>query len=236
MPQLSSWHVLPHGPIEKLAPNLWRVEGTLKGMPLKRVMTIAKRTDGSLVVHNAVAMREEQMRELEAFGEVRHVIVPSGYHRLDAAAFQARYPNAKFYAPPGALKRVQQRVPGAQAYAAYPSDEATSLEVLAGLAETEGALFVRSSDGVTLVLNDAMFNMPHLHGLQGLILKYLTQSSGGPRVSRIARLALIKDKAAFRAELLRLSALPGLVRIIVAHHETVDRDAPRVLREVAATV
>ena len=30
----STWNVLPHGPIQRLAENLWRVEGTLADMDL----------------------------------------------------------------------------------------------------------------------------------------------------------------------------------------------------------
>ena len=37
-----TWKVLPHHPIEKLEPNLWRVEGTVPKMPLRRVMTLVE--------------------------------------------------------------------------------------------------------------------------------------------------------------------------------------------------
>src|SRR5687767_5016314 len=37
-----SWTVLPHGPLEKLSENLWRVEGTMPDGTTKRVMTIAR--------------------------------------------------------------------------------------------------------------------------------------------------------------------------------------------------
>ena len=37
----ATWKVLPHGPIEKLSPTLWRVQGELS--PVNRVMAIGKR-------------------------------------------------------------------------------------------------------------------------------------------------------------------------------------------------
>ncbi len=52
----------------------------------------------------------------------------------------------------------------------------------------------------------------------------------------IARLLVISDRAAFRAHLERLAALPGLRRIVVAHHLTIDRDPAATLRAVAATL
>src|SRR5690349_10281003 len=102
----TAWKVLPHGPIEKLTENLWRVEGTLEGMPLGRVMTVVQRSDGSLIVHNAVALGEEEMRAIDEWGPVHVILVPNGYHRLDARAYKDRYPEALIVCPAGARERV----------------------------------------------------------------------------------------------------------------------------------
>ena len=64
----------------------------------------------------------------------------------------------------------------------------------------------------------------------------VTASSGGPKVSRLTRMMMLKDKAAFRAHLERLAELPDLRRMLVAHHETVEGDVAGVLREIAATL
>ena len=88
----------------------------------------------------------------------------------------------------------------------------------------------------SVVLNDAVFNMKHQPGLSGLVLRYVTASSGGPRVSRLAKLALVKDREALRAHLLRLAETPGLRRLIVSHHELVSDDAAGALRQAAATL
>jgi hypothetical protein len=63
-----AWKVLPHGPIEQLEPNLWRVEGSLPNMPLKRVMAIARTTAGELVIYNPIALEAAEMAQLEALG------------------------------------------------------------------------------------------------------------------------------------------------------------------------
>jgi hypothetical protein len=89
--------------------------------------------------------------------------------------------------------------------------------------------------GVSLVFADAVFNMPHLPGFHGFVLRHITGSSGGPRVSRVARLLLIKDKAAFAAHLERL-ATPDLQRVIVAHHQTISDDPAATVRRIAASV
>lgn len=232
----SDWPVLPHRPLEQLSPRLWRVEGDLASGPLKRVMAVARLADGSLVLHNAIALEEPAMKELEALGKVAWIVVPNGFHRIDAARFAKRYPDAKVISPPGGKGRIGQVVRVDADYRDFPADPHVSFEVLEGTKGAEGVMIVKDDDGVSLVFNDAVFNMPHPSGFSGFVMKHVTQSSGGPRVSRLGKLFLVKDKAAFRAHLERLAATPGLRRFLVAHHETVREDAARVLREVASAL
>jgi hypothetical protein len=231
-----TWNVLPHGPLEPLAPNVWRVEGELPGMPLKRVMTVARRDDASLLVHNAMALDEAAMSALDALGEVTAVIVPNGYHRIDAPAYAARYPEARFFAPAGSLARVQLVVPRAASSEGLVADASTRYELLDGCGGQEGVLTVRSGDEVTLVLNDVVFNMPHVPGVKGFVLRHVTASTGGPRVSRVGKLFLVKDRRALAAHLERLASTPGLRRVIVSHHEVLDADPAGSLRAVAASL
>lgn len=232
----STWRVLPHRPLEALEENLWRVEGDLEGMPLKRVMTVAKRSDGRLVIHNAIALEEEGMKRIEELGEPAYLVVPNGYHRMDAPRFKARYPKLKVVCPKNARAKVAKVVEVDLGYAGYPDDKHVSLTTLAGVGEAEGFMTVRSQSGTTVVFNDAVFNMPHLTGAQGWVLKHVTGSTGGPRISRITRLFLVKDKRAFRADLERIAETERLKRVIVSHHEVIDGDAAGTLRAVAATI
>lgn len=232
----TQWTVLPHKPIERLSERLWRVEGALADMPLQRVMTIARRSDGGMVVHNAIAVDDAARAELEALGPIAAIVVPSGYHRLDAGVFRDRYPGARVICPRGARAKVEQVVPVTGGYEDEPADPAVALETLDGTAATEGAMIVRDGHGASLVLNDIVFNMPHRRGVTGFVLRWITASTGGPRVSRIARWFLIKDRPALRSHLERLASMPDLRRIVVSHHEVIDRDPARVLRDVAATL
>lgn len=236
MTESLEWMVLPHGPMEVLSERVRRVEGALPGMPLKRVMTVATMADGGLVLHNPMALDEAGMRGLEALGPVRFLVVPNGYHRIDAPRFAARYPDAKLLCPPAAVEKVGKvaRVDGT--YRDFPSDPHVSLSLLDGLAEREGLMTVKDAAGTTIVLNDAVFNMPHVDGFTSFVLRRLVGSTGGPRVSRITRLFLVRDKRAFAVALERLAAIPDLARVIVSHHEVIDREPARVLRDLAATL
>ena len=231
----ATWKALDHGPLDQLEPDLWRVEGSLPHMPLRRVMTIARREDGQLVVHSAISLDRAGMRAVDALGPVGFIVVPNGMHRLDAARWRARYPGAKVVAPSGARSAVEQQVPVDLDEASFPSTERASIRALGGVAAKEMVMTLRSGGTATLVFTDALFDMPHLPGLQGFVLRHLTRSSGPLHVSRLFRLLAVKDAAAFRADLLALAETPDLRRIIVAHHRVVDVDVAAALRAAAGS-
>jgi hypothetical protein len=230
-----SWSSTPHGPLTALADKLWRVEAPMPNNPLRRVMTVARTREGKLLLHSAIALDEPTMKQLEGLGEVAYLAVPNGFHRIDAPRYKQRYPALRVYAPRGSKAKVEERVAVDGTYEQFPGDDQVRLETLDGVDEREGVLIVRSGDECSLVFNDILFNMPNLPGVQGLVLRAVG-SSGGPRVSRIAHWTLVKDATALAAHLTRLAALPGLRRIVVSHHETIDHEPAEVLRRVAATL
>jgi hypothetical protein len=154
---------------------------------------------------------------------------------MDAPAFKKRYPMMKVLCPEGVRKKVEEVVEVDGTYADLPADERVSLRYLDGVAKGEGYLEVRSESGTSLVFNDVMFNMPHLPGLQGLVLR-IVGSTGGPKVTRVGKLFLVKDRAALRAQLLALADTPKLARVVVMHGDTVTDDPAGMLRKVAATL
>jgi hypothetical protein len=209
--------------IEQLAENLWRHEDSIPGMPLKRVMTIARVSDGGLVIHNGITLNDHA--QLELLGPPRYLVVPNGWHRLDAAAYKAKYPGIKVLAPAGGRKKVEQKVPVDLTFDEFPADDVVKFEMLDGVKGQEGVMHVRSADGLTLVFTDAIFNLPgRFPGLWGVVYHEIMGSKPGPRVTRVAKLMLVKDKKAYRAHLERLAALPDIKRVIVAHGAVGDRE------------
>ena len=232
------WTVLPHGPLEKLEPNLWAVEGTIP-MPigeLQRRMCVARLGDGRLLLMNAVPLREEAMRELEGFGQPAFLLVPNGYHRLDIAAFKKRYPTLRVLAGAGSRKRVEEKVPVDGSWNDAPRDPDVSVESLGGTKVDEAVVSVRSGGRVSLCFfGDAVMNLPPRPGVRGLLWRLLG-SSGRPRVTRIARWFIVGDRAVFREHLLRLAARPGLGRVVPCHGGIVAEDAAGVLRQTAEEI
>lgn len=73
-------------------------------MHLPRRMTVVRRHDGRLVVFSAIALHEDEMAELEAWGTPTFLIVPSNKHRLAAKIWKDRYPAMQVVTPQGALQ------------------------------------------------------------------------------------------------------------------------------------
>lgn len=211
-----TWEVPTHQPLRELAPGLWTVDAQLQGPPIGRRMIVARRADGSLVVHSAVCADEATMATLAAAGPIATIVVPNGYHRLDAAAFKHRFGAARVLAPAGSRAKVEKKV--------HVDDDATSLGddgqvgwvPLAGC-PAEGLLLHHGPDGLTAVFNDAFMNLPDkLPGVQGFMMKLLG-STGGPKVTRIARWFLIENAVAHAAQLRALAERPDLVRVVPGH-------------------
>ena len=230
----TTWNVLEHGPLEQLADNLWRVQGALPGMSLKRTMTVVRRADGSLLLHSPIALDETRRQQLEALGSVAVIVVPNAGHRLDAPAYKARYSGVVTSCPLGGRSRIEEVIAVDGTYDDYADDGAVRFEHLDGVDSSEGAMIVRSADGVSVVLNDVVMNMDKKKDLLGYFFTTLLGSAPGPRVSRLVRMVYVKDQPALRRHLERLAATPDLKRLIVSHEKVASGpDAAAALREAA---
>ena len=230
-----SWTVRDNGPIQKLEHNLWEVEGRQKAMPMPRRMTVVRLGDGSLVVHSAICLDEDAQRTLDDWGPVRFIIVPNGFHRLDAPAYAARYPGAQVLCPDPVRGSVAKRVRVDGNLDLLPDDPALSHAALAGSRIQENVLTVHSGSRTTLVFNDSLMNLPRLPGFKGWVYGAIG-STGAPKVTPLMRLVSVADRAALRAHIEALAVTPGLARVMPGHGFRVDgaSEAPELLRVVAA--
>jgi len=160
----------------------------------------------------------------------------SDWHGSDAPAYLARYPDLQVLCPRGSRRKVEAVVRVDGDYDDFEGDATVEVSHLDGVRKSEGVVVVRSDSGVSLLLNDAIFNMPHGKGLAGFIFRHVTASTGGPRVTRLNRWLAVRDKGAFRSHLTRLAETPDLRRIIVSHHRVIDERPAEVLREVAGGI
>ena len=224
----TTWTVLPHDPIEKHAENLWSVSGTMPGGNQRR-MSIARRADGKLVIHNPIALDEPEMKELEAFGTPAFLIVPNAFHRMDSIIYKQRYPEISVLCPRAARKKVSQVVEVAGHLDELPKDESVDLFHLRGMKEREGALRVRSKSGTGLVFNDTLLNLPRRGGLMGFMLG----PTGAAAVPRFTRLLMVKNGEELKEHLHEL-ATAGLNHLLPGHGAVIQADAPAALSQALA--
>jgi hypothetical protein len=230
---LERWTVLPHGPLERLSDAVVTVVGEFS-MPLTRFerrMTAVRLASGRLVIYSAMALDEARMQELEAFGTPAFMVIPNHIHRNDARVWKERYPQLVVVAPSGARKAAEEVVPVDTTDPVFGDPNVRFVEV-AGTRGRESALECREQSGITLVLNDVIGHMPES---AGWFLRTMGFAGREPRVPRVVRLALVKDKRALRAQFEAWAELP-IARIVVSHGATIVEDPSGVLRTLAATL
>jgi hypothetical protein len=230
---LEKWTVFPHGAIEKISENLWRVEARMPKAPISRTMLVARLRDGRLVIHNGIALGEPEMKELESWGTPSFLIVPNAAHRLDARIFKERYPAIQVIGPAGGKEKIEQVVKVDATQASF-GDDAVRYEMLDGTAEREGVLVVKSNAGTTLVFTDVVMNMRSVPGFSGFMMGLVGFTGPKPKVTSIARMIFVKDKKALKAELERRAETPGLTRVEVAHGAPITESPGDGLRAAAS--
>lgn len=194
-------------------------------------MTVVRLDDGRLVIYSAIALDDEQMRELQAFGAPAFLIVPSHLHRLDAAAWKQRYPELCVVAPSGSRASVEEVVAVDTTNPDWGQDSLRFLE-LDGTGAREAALEVHEQGSITLLLNDVVGNLPVSHGL---VLRAMGFAGAHPRVPRAIKRALVQDPAALRARFEYWASLP-VRKIVVSHGTPVLEGAQQVLLELARSL
>ena len=225
----TTWTVLPHEPIEKHAENLWSVSGKMPGGNQRR-MTVARRADGKLVLHNPIALTEEEMKELEAFGTPGYIIVPNAFHRMDALIFKQRYAQAEVLCPQTARDKVSQVVEVSGHLDEMPKDANVELFHLRGMKEREGVMRVKSNGHSALVFNDTLLNLPPTGGLMGFALG----PTGTLAVPRFTRWIMLQDARALKAHLQELAASPGLTQVVPGHGAVLEGNPAGALNEALA--
>ncbi len=226
----TTWTVNKHKPIEKLAPNLWRVAGIMEN-GTRRIMSVIRLADGRVLMHNAIALDEAEMAEIDGWGEVSGILVPNAFHRMDSRIMHQRYPKAKVYCPGNAVKAVGKATEVAGSYADTPGDATVKVRHLAGLKENEGVVEVQTDAGPVFVFNDMIMNMPKM----GYPMELFIGPSGQASVPRFARWVWVKDKVALRKDLDGLAAM-GPVRVIPGHGADIVEDVGRKFREAIGLV
>ena len=222
--------IFTHGRLVAIAPALWEVTGSLP-FPLKRKMVIHRLADGTLLVHNVVAMDDDGMKALEAIGRPSIMVVSHSMHTMDAPFYAARYPGMKVVT----TKAITDKLAGKVKVDAMPDEALPELGIhphpIPGMKYDEVVLDVPTGDAAgsrALLFTDIVGC-----GKQKGLLMRMLGPPGGRGVPRIAKLRQISDKARVATFLRERAKTPRLAVVLGAHSDPVTTDAAAFLRESA---
>ena len=215
----TEWKVLPHEPVVERSPRLRTVEGVMES-GTRRIMSLVRLDDGRILMHNAIALEDEEMAKIDAWGEVAAILVPNAFHRMDCRIMQARYPKAKVYAPAGAAKAVGKATPVHGGYSDVPQDARVRVLHVPGLKDREGVIEVEEDDGLGVVANDLLLNVPP----QGFPMSMLLHPTGTLSVPGVSRWFIVSDKAAVKGHLQRYVDA-DVKRLVPGHGRIFDAGA-----------
>lgn len=109
----------PLNTLKKVAENIWIVDGEIIQMdfrvlqvPFTTRMTIIKLEDDSLWIHSPIVPNKKLFQEINALGEVGHLVSPNKLHYAYVHDWKTIYPEATAWASPGVLERANsQNIP-----------------------------------------------------------------------------------------------------------------------------
>jgi Domain of unknown function (DUF4336) len=211
--------------LTRLADELWCASSDHRflGMHLGTRMTVIRLPDHKLWLHSPIAIDDGLRAELDALGEIAHVIAPNLYHHVYAGPWKQAYPAALLWGAEGlANKRKDLPFDGTLGGVPDPAwAHVIEQTPLRGCMLGEMIFFHRPSRSVvTADLLENFTSSPHLP--TRLYLK-AGGIHGKPGISRMLR-PIFRDRAAVRASLERILTW-DFERIVLAHGEPIERDA-----------
>jgi hypothetical protein len=188
-------------------------------------MTVLRLADGTVALHSAVKVDDEEKAAIDTLGPVSAIIVPNTGHTLFVAEAASRWPEARLVGPAG----VRRRVPGDRwSDAPLPG----LVEHAFGGAEKYGEKVYFHEASGTLVVTDILFYYPQSPG--GWTGWYLGWQGVVGRVGQtIICRSLIRDKVAAKRSVAELRAY-GPRRIALAHGGVFEGDVDAALQDAFA--
>lgn len=210
--------------LDKIAENLWAVEGQVSLMPGVKFpvrATIVRLADGGLMIHSPVAFSDETAAAIGQLGEVKTLLAPNLFHHLYMARAQAQFPDALTIGGPGLAEKVKTLRIDATYGSALPGNLGDDFEhVLIEGAPRFSELVLLHRESRTLLVADYFFNIQDAEGILTPLILRMTGSYKKATQSKLWR-RMTKDKAAMAASARAVLAL-DYQRVVMCHGAVVD--------------
>ncbi len=214
--------------------EVWTSDGpdvVIVGFHYPTRMAAIKLSDGHLFIWSPIRLTDALRAEVDALGQVRHVVAPNSLHHLFLPEWKSAYPAAKVYAPPGLRKKRKDIAFDADLGDAPNTDWAEEIDqvLVQGNLITTEVVFFHIKSG-TVLFTDLIQQLPAglFSGWRALVAKLDLMVGPEPSVPRKFRLAFTNRRAA-RDSLKRIFAWPA-EKVLMAHGTPVEKDARAFLR------
>lgn len=224
--------------LQLLDDNIWTAAGPqvgVLGFSYPTRLVVIRLSDGDLFVWSPTALEPELKAAIDALGPVRHLVSPTALHNLFLAEWQAAYPQARLYAPPGLRARRPDLAFDGDLHDGPGhvwSDEIDQVHFAGNRIAVEVVFFHRASR--TAIFTDLIQQLDpaRLRGWRALVARLDLMTGDAPQTPRKFRLAFTDRKAA-RAALSRIEAWPAR-RVLMAHAPPVLDDGQAFLARTFA--
>ena len=220
--------------LKEFGHEIWTADGpdvAVVGFHYPTRMAIIRLSDGGLFISSPIQLSSSLRAEVDAVGQVRHIIAPNSLHHLFLPEWKRAYPEANLYAPPG-LRRKREDIVFDADLGSAPSPawvkEIDQVLMHGNLITTEVVFFHIGSG--TVLFTDLIQQLPVnlISGWRAVVAKLDLMVEREPSVPRKFRYAFTNRRAA-RESLEHVLAWPA-EKVLMAHGTRVEKDARAYLR------
>jgi hypothetical protein len=224
MPQLASF-----------GPEIWTAEGPVVSFltfPYPTRMAVIRLSGGTLFVWSPIPLDDALRAEVDALGEVAHLVSPNFLHHFWLGDWKKAYPGARLYAPPGLVRRRRDlkfdSILGDRPEPAWEKD-VDQVVMLGNLFMTEIVFLHRVSR--TAIFGDLLqnFRPDWFKGWRGVLARWdglVNPDYGAPRELRVAYWRRSEGRAAMKRI---LDFAPD--RVLIPHGEMARENGTEFIRK-----
>jgi hypothetical protein len=220
--------------LNEFGQNIWTADGpdvAVAGFHYPTRMAVIGLSDGGLFIWSPIRLTDGLRAEVNAIGQVRHIVAPNSLHHLFLQEWKRAYPGAKMYAPPGLRRKREDIVFDADLGGAPSADWIGEIDqvLMHGNLITTEVVFFHVKSG-TVLFTDLIQQLPadRLSGWRAIVAKLDLMTELEPSVPRKFRVAFANRRAA-RDSLKHILAWPA-EKVLMAHGTPIEQDAGAYLR------
>ena len=224
--------------LTRLSENLWIAEAPQKvmGFDFGTRMTVIRLRSGDLLLHSPIPINNSLKAELDDIGKVKYLIGSNRFHHLYIGGCMESFPQAEAWGAPGLPeKRKDIKFTGViESATVFGSGGEVQHMLFEGMPVMNEVVFYHP-ESRTLIVSDMLFNFPKDVSFGfGLFLR-LFGLYGGPCLSWLERLFLIKDRGKARESAEKVLAM-DFDRVVLAHGDIIPTGAKEIVREAYSVI